>query len=176
MVYLQCHMVSLLNHLNVSALISHIYIVNMNSTIGLYRQKSRLKLQYASLPKSKLGKLFRDNKLKNIAMTESYKEGIIFYTGDTKIQLLRTRYKEILPFYKYIIHEVTFLGQPSTNLDKSSEKKGHTHYAQLHPWICAFPDTTFICVHWSLRYSRNDVLDFFNENYGGVPKNVVLWV
>ena len=48
--------------------------------------------------------------------------------------------------------------------------------SQLHPWICAFPETTFICVHWSLRYSREDILKYFEENYGGVPKNVVLWI
>lgn len=142
---------------------------------GIYRQKTRLKKEYASLPKNELGELFR-NKNSNITITESYKEELIFYTGDTKIELLRTRYKEILPLYKYIIHEVTFLGEPSTTLDMSAEKKGHTHYAQLHPWICAFPETTFICVHWSLRYSRQDVLNFFNDQYGGVPKNVVLWV
>ena len=45
-----------------------------------------------------------------------------------------------------------------------------------HPFICAFPDTTFVCVHWSLRYSRDDILGFFAEQYGGVPNNVVLWV
>ena len=66
--------------------------------------------------------------------------------------------------------------KPSPELDQSVRQKGHTHYAQLHPFICAFPETTFICVHWSLRYSREDILGFFNSSYGGVPKNVVLWV
>jgi len=27
-----------------------------------------------------------------------------------------------------------------------------------------------------LKYSRDDVLKFFESEYGGVPKNVVLWV
>lgn len=49
-------------------------------------------------------------------------------------------------------------------------------WVQLHPFILAFPDTTFICVHWSLRYSKEEILDFFTKQYGGVPKNVVLWV
>lgn len=68
------------------------------------------------------------------------------------------------------------LGHPSSELDNSVRNKGHTHYAQLHPWICAFPGTTFICVHWSLRYDREEVLNFFESNYGGVPNNVVLWL
>ena len=140
---------------------------------GIYRLKRRLKAEYKSLSKQELGLLAREQ---NVTVTEEYQEGVLFYTGDTKIDLLRNRWKEILPKYKYMIHEVTFLGQPSPELDQSTAEKGHTHYAQLHPWICAFPETTFICVHWSLRYSRQDVLDFFEEQYGGVPKNVVLWI
>jgi ribonuclease Z len=139
---------------------------------GLYRSKTRLKEEFAALPKSELGALIR----KDVQITESYQQGLLFYTGDTTINLLRDRYEEILPKYKHIIHEVTFLGQPSSEFDASTFQKGHTHYSQLHPWICAFPDTTFVCVHWSLKYSRSDVLEFFEEQYGGVPKNVVLWI
>jgi ribonuclease Z len=139
---------------------------------GLYRSKTRLKEEFAALPKSELGALIR----KDVQITESYHQGLLFYTGDTTINLLRDRYEDILPKYKHIIHEVTFLGQPSSELDESTFQKGHTHYSQLHPWICAFPETTFVCVHWSLKYSRSDVLEFFQEQYGGVPKNVVLWI
>ena len=139
---------------------------------GLYKAKARLKEEYASLPKSELGELIR----RDVQITESYNQGLLFYTGDTTIDLLRERYQEILPKYKHIIHEVTFLGQPSSEFDESTFRKGHTHYSQLHPWICAFPDTTFVCVHWSLKYSRSDVLEFFEKQYGGVPKNVVLWI
>jgi len=139
---------------------------------GLYRVKNRLKIEYQALPKNELGALIKND----VQITESYNDGIILYTGDTQIDLLRERWREILPKYKVVIHEVTFLGQPSTELDESTKLKGHTHYAQLHAWICAFPETTFVLVHWSLRYSRQDVLDFFDENYGGVPSNVVLWI
>lgn len=139
---------------------------------GLYRAKTRLKSEYAGLPKSELGNLIQQD----IAITETYNEGLLFYTGDTTINLLKDRWREILPKYKHVIHEVTFLGKPSSELDESARRKGHTHYAQLHPWICAFPETTFVCVHWSLRYSREDVINFFEVEYGGVPKNVVLWV
>lgn len=139
---------------------------------GIYRVKNRLKEEFATLPKNELGQLLRNN----VTITESYNEGVLFYTGDTTIKLLQERWQEILPKYKSIIHEVTFLGMPSEDLDKATLQKGHTHYAQLHPWVCAFPDTTFICAHWSLRYSKEEILDFFQEQYGGVPKNVVLWV
>jgi ribonuclease Z len=149
------------------------------NSYGIFRQKQRLKVEYQGMSKSELGAILRTKRSESCdeqTITENYDEGILFYTGDTQITLLRERWKEICPVYKYIIHEVTFLGPPSSDLDKSVQAKGHTHYAQLHPWICAFPDTVFICVHWSLRYSREEVLEFFEKNYGGVPSNVVLWL
>jgi len=146
---------------------------------GIFRCKQRLKGDFRGMSNSQLGALLRQKREcgeEEFSITESYDEGLIFYTGDTTISLLRERWKEILPHYKFIIHEVTFLGPPSSDLDNRVREKGHTHYAQLHPWICAFPETTFICVHWSLRYGREEVLDFFEKNYGGLPKNVVLWL
>ena len=149
---------------------------------GIFRQKQRLKQEFQGLSKSEIGAFLREKRAaggddeKDLSITEGYDEGVIFYTGDTTITLLRERWREILPKYRYIIHEVTFLGPPSSDLDKSVRAKGHTHYAQLHPWILAFPQTTFICVHWSLRYSREEILNWFDKNYSGVPKNVVLWL
>jgi len=128
---------------------------------GIYRAKSRLKPEYASLPKNELGALLRDD----VAITESYKEGMLFFSGDTTIDLLRGRHAEILPKYKCVIHECTFLGPPTDALDASSRRKGHTHYAQLHPFIAAFPQVTFVCVHWSLRYSNEEILEFFSKQY-----------
>lgn len=139
---------------------------------GLYRSKSRLKPEYAALPKHELGALLRGD----VNITETYEEGVLFFSGDTTIDLLRGRHSQILPKYKCVIHECTFFGAPTEDLELATRRKGHTHYAQLHPFICAFPDTTFVCVHWSLRYSRDDILGFFAEQYGGVPNNVVLWV
>ncbi|EJK60102.1 hypothetical protein THAOC_19611 [Thalassiosira oceanica] len=173
---------------------------------GVFRQKQRLKDTYRGMDKSEIGKILRSKREtgdKDVAITEQYDEGILFYTGDTTITLLREKWKSIVPHFRWIIHEVTFLGTPSTDLDTQVMNKGHCHYAQLHPWICAFPKTNFILVHWSLRYGREEVLEWFNKvccvglsctndrrqqrsytsprklpnkNYGGVPRNVVLWL
>eukprot|EP00962_Isochrysis_galbana_P056757 scaffold28844_cov153-Isochrysis_galbana.AAC.3 len=68
------------------------------------------------------------------------------------------------------------MGTPSRALDEYAISRGHTHYAQLHPHVCAAPDTIFILCHWSIRYSREEVHAYFDAQFGGIPLNVVLWV
>ena len=54
---------------------------------GLYRAKSRLRPEYAGLPKHELGALLRND----VEITESYSEGLVWFSGDTTIELLRER-------------------------------------------------------------------------------------
>ena len=80
---------------------------------GIFRQKQRLKAEYSGMSNSELGAILRSKRDggDEVSITESYDEGILFYTGDTTITLLRERWRSILPKYKFIIHEVTFLGE-----------------------------------------------------------------
>lgn len=81
---------------------------------GIFRQKQRLKEQYAGMNNSELGAMLRAKREagdKDVMITESFDEGILFYTGDTTITLLRERWRSVFPKYKYVIHEVTFLGK-----------------------------------------------------------------
>ncbi|KAL3795539.1 hypothetical protein HJC23_009252 [Cyclotella cryptica] len=94
---------------------------------GIFRQKQRLKKEYQGMSNSELGVLLRAKRQaggevmneEDFQISENYDEGVLFYTGDTTISLLRERWRGILPKYKYIIHEVTFLGPPSSELDDS---------------------------------------------------------
>lgn len=139
---------------------------------GLYRTNKRLKAEYAN-QQHRIGELMKADP--TLEVSEVVRERTLFYSGDTTIGLLEANASEILQ-YRYVIHECTFLGQPSSELDEYARVRGHTHYAQLHRFICAAPETIFVLVHWSIRYSREDVEDFFDEQYGGVPRNVVLWL
>lgn len=139
---------------------------------GLFRVGKRLKPEYAD-QQHRIGELMKENP--RLEVSETYKERTLFYSGDATIELLEKRASEILQ-YRHVIHECTFLGPPSAELDAYAVVRGHTHYAQLHKFICSAPDTIFVLVHWSIRYSREDVLSFFDEQYGGVPRNVVLWI
>ena len=101
------------------------------------------------MSKSELGALLRTKRSagsneQEISITESYDEGVLFYTGDTTITLLRERWRDICRVYKYIIHEVTFLGPPSSDLDNSVQKKGHTHYAQFI-FVLSPIQPSFVC-------------------------------
>ena len=60
---------------------------------GLWRKKSRLRPEFAELDKRELGTLIRDD----VVITEEVRQGVVFFSGDTTIQLLRTRWAEILP-------------------------------------------------------------------------------
>lgn len=139
---------------------------------GLFRTGKRLKPEFAD-QQHRIGELMKAEP--SLQVSETFKERTLFYSGDATIELLEARASEILQ-YSYVIHECTFLGKPSTELDEYAKKRGHTHYAQLHKFICSAPDTVFVLVHWSIRYSREDVVAFFEEQYGGVPRNVVLWI
>ena len=139
---------------------------------GIFRTGKKLKPEYAA-QQARIPELMRANP--GLEVSEAVKEPTLFYSGDTTIGLLEARSSEILA-YRYIIHECTFLGEPTAELDEYARKRGHTHYAQLHRYICAAPNTVWVLVHWSVRYSRQDVEDFFEDKYGGVPRNVVLWI
>lgn len=139
---------------------------------GIFRRVKKLKPEFQT-QSHRIAELLREQP--DLQVTTYVRDRLLFYSGDTSIGLLQTNSEQILK-YKYIIHECTFCGPPSPELDQQAEERGHTHYAALHKFICAAPDSIFILVHWSLRYSRKDVEAFFDEQYGGVPKNVVLWI
>lgn len=139
---------------------------------GLFRYAKRLKPEYAA-QQHRIAELVRASP--GLEVSEKIKERLLFYSGDTTIGLLERSAEEVLQ-YRHVVHECTFCGPPSAELDEYAAKRGHTHYAQLHPFISASPDTIWILVHWSIKYSRDDVEEFFRENYGGVPRNVVLWI
>ena len=67
--------------------------MRIDPAAGIYRCKSRIRPQYAGLPKHELGSLLRED----IPISETYTEGILFYTGDTTIDLLRSRHESTRP-------------------------------------------------------------------------------
>jgi len=62
-----------------------------------------------------------------------------------------------------------------------ANRDGHIHWSQLEPYVVSHPETTFVLIHFSLRYSEEEVHQFFDglttrENNPISLKNVVLFV
>ena len=75
--------------------------------------------------------------------------------------------------YPVVITECTFLNEEDIAL---AHEAGHTHWTALKPFIEANPDTTFVLIHFSLRHSDSQVLEFFNvQNKDGRYNNIIPW-
>jgi ribonuclease Z len=108
--------------------------------------------------KDKSGKELGALRKQGIEVSEDYHFNMFAYVGDTTTQVF-----EVHPWlfnYPVIITECTFL-----TLDEieRAEKTGHTHWHHLLPIILAHPEVTFILIHFSLRYSDVEVMDFFKN-------------
>jgi ribonuclease Z len=94
------------------------------------------------------------------------------YLGDTDVTVFAGN--PWLFEYPVIITECTYLDDDQ--LDRAG-RIGHTVWSQLRPIVEAHPETIFVLIHFSLRYSDRDVVEFFDREAGrGVLlDNVVVW-
>jgi ribonuclease Z len=92
---------------------------------------------------------------------------IIFFCGDTSYKSL-----PLLPFenYPYFIIECTFLFPEHLN---DARNKKHLHIDDLIPCIEKYTNTTFILIHFSCRYSKNEVKEY-RDKYD--YKNIIFWI
>ena len=60
--------------------------------------------------------------------------------------------------------------------EAQGQKTMHTTWADLEPVVRRHLETTFVLIHFSLRYSDGDVRAFFRDMEGGCPGNVVVWL
>ncbi|KAL2188540.1 hypothetical protein L209DRAFT_751516 [Thermothelomyces heterothallicus CBS 203.75] len=72
---------------------------------------------------------------------------------------------------RVVITECSFLWEEHRD---QADRTRHTIWADLDPVVRRYPDTVFVLMHFSLRYSDEEVRAFFRER--DVPENVVVWV
>eukprot|EP00658_Telonema_sp_P-2_P027404 TRINITY_DN21162_c0_g1_i2.p1 TRINITY_DN21162_c0_g1~~TRINITY_DN21162_c0_g1_i2.p1 ORF type:complete len:232 (-),score=47.49 TRINITY_DN21162_c0_g1_i2:157-852(-) len=78
-----------------------------------------------------------------------------------------------------VVVECSFIGAAGMSESESVEqsiKRGHAGWAQLKPHVLAHPDVKFVLCHFSKRYSDEEIRDYFIDQEGGCPVNVVLWL
>jgi ribonuclease Z len=132
---------------------------------GVYPMKKRLLDQYRGLAGKELGQL-RKQKIAFEELFENYADGF-FYCGDTGIEMLEKYETEVLKFGTVII-ECTFLYPVDDQLTEEAilhrcERDGHIYWPQLLPYIQKHPEVEFVLIHFSIRYSKQDIIDFFKK-------------
>jgi ribonuclease Z len=135
---------------------------------GLQHIRTKLKPEYIDTPKNEIISL-RKNK---VQITMDVKENVFAYLTDTTPDVF-ARYPELLT-YNYVMTECTFLPCDSEKTDieiQLAEKAQHTHWSKIYPIIKDHPEIMFILIHFSHRYTDEDLLRFKET----VPEKNVLF-
>lgn len=116
--------------------------------------KDKLKPEYLGL-----GKEIANIKKSGIKVTYESTNYLFAYVCDCSIKTIQT-YEEELTKCIYIIVECTFLFDDE--LDNAINTK-HIHWTQLEPYIKKNPNTEWILIHFSLRYTDQEIKEFFKD-------------
>ena len=130
---------------------------------GLSEIRQKLKDEYKNLNGKEIGELRK--KGENIYYEQ--KLPFFLFLGDTSKEILK---EEALDKYKTIMIECTFIFDD--DLDQA-DKTCHLHWKYLDEYIKKNSDKTFILYHFSQRYTKKELTDFFDKiGYN----NVVPWI
>lgn len=129
--------------------------------------KKKIKDEYRNLS----GKEIVELKNKNIEITKEVKQPLFAYICDCSIKTIE-QHSLLLTDYPYVIVECTFLYED--DLQNAIDTQ-HIHWDQLKTYIKQHPNTTWILIHFSLRYKDEDIRTFFEEKYQEYP-NIHPWI
>ncbi|CAF1058387.1 unnamed protein product [Rotaria sordida] len=146
-------------------------IINCHHTVPcvgyvFYEKRKKLKSDYSHLN----GKQIQEIKKQGIDIIEQIYVPLFAFLGDTTPDVFASgsnSAKVLLDQIPVIICECTFLDGEQSN------DKGRTHWNGLKPIIEQHPHITFILIHFSLKYKRSDIIEFFNNQS---LKNVILFI
>ncbi|KAM7192811.1 Beta-lactamase-like protein [Rhypophila sp. PSN 637] len=129
---------------------------------------SKLKPEYSSLPGPELKRLRESG-------TEITRPGttpIFAFLGDTTASTLASAPDWLAGGIPVVITECSFLrGEHRAQAVKTK----HTLWSDLEPVIRRWPKTTFVIMHFSMRYSEDEIRRFFAD-MKDPPKNIVVWI
>ena len=135
---------------------------------GVCQRRKKLNSQFYGLFGWEL-KALKDSGI-DINVYEEHK--MIAYVLDTNIKCFETN-PELLK-YRYVMVECTFfLGDSKNEMD--GDFKYHIHWLQLKPIIKNNPDVHFILIHFSMRYTWDEIGDFFEKQKNELP-NITAWM
>eukprot|EP01104_Vermistella_antarctica_P010943 TRINITY_DN2977_c0_g1_i2.p3 TRINITY_DN2977_c0_g1~~TRINITY_DN2977_c0_g1_i2.p3 ORF type:complete len:125 (-),score=29.47 TRINITY_DN2977_c0_g1_i2:102-476(-) len=95
---------------------------------------------------------------RGVDVTYEEKTHMFVFCGDTTHRVFEQN--SDLFNYPVIVTECSFL---EDDLESNAERTKHTLWKHLKPVIVAHPEVTFVLIHFSLRHSNKDILDFFRK-------------
>jgi ribonuclease Z len=130
---------------------------------GLSEVRNKLKSQYIELSGIEIAGL----KKNKVEITEEINFPILFFCGDMNYTSLVK-----LPFnsYPYFIIECTFF---DAEHHEEARMKKHLHISDLVTFFNEYPNTKFILIHFSCRYTKSQLKDF-EKIYKF--DNVIFWI
>jgi ribonuclease Z len=134
---------------------------------GFSSISNKLKDEY----KGKSGTELKTLRLSGVTITNEVSTKKFAYICDTSIKVLKW-HPNILN-YPLVFIECTFLYPDE--LDNAAKTK-HIHWLHLRDYVINNPNTLFVLIHFSLRYTDNEILDFFAKEMGLYDfSNIKVW-
>jgi ribonuclease Z len=137
---------------------------------GFSVNKKALKPEFQGKPGKELGKLRKEG----VELDYTKKVKMFAFLGDTSAGIFETDEVKSGALFEYplVFIECSFLGDDPDDR-KRADKTKHMHWEDLKPVVQKNPQTFFVLIHFSLRYSEVFIREFFEKE--GIP-NVMPWV
>ncbi|KAF4985989.1 hypothetical protein FDECE_16181 [Fusarium decemcellulare] len=127
-----------------------------------------LKPEFASRPGPELKALRQSG----VQITSPRETPIFAFMGDTTAATLAAEPLWLQQGIPVVITECSFLYEEHK---PQADRTKHTIWSDLEPVIRKWPRTTFVLMHFSLRYNEEAIRQFFKE-LPSPPENMVIWI
>lgn len=127
----------------------------------------RLKPEYTSISGPEL-KVLRQS---GANLTAPHTIPIFAFLGDTTVATLVAEPEWLKQGIPVVITECSFLYDEH---QAQADKTKHTAWRDLEKVVRRWPQTTFVLMHFSMRYSDREVVAFFKD-LPDCPENMVVW-
>jgi ribonuclease Z len=139
---------------------------------AFYLEQKKLLPSLAGVDKKVIAEMAKSGN----AVTEVIRKPLFMFLGDTTASVfdsscnLNSAEKYIQEGWRVVFVECSFIDDEDYD---NAVRTGHMHWQDLRPVVEMHPDVTFMLMHFSRRYSKSKVDDFFAEE--GLP-NVRLFI
>jgi ribonuclease Z len=133
---------------------------------GVSEIRKKLKEEYKTTPGKELGALRKSG----IQIDEEYIDHQFVFLGDTTWEMFEFEENNNIFKYKNIIVECSFI--TDDEIVHAIEKR-HNHWQNFKPFVVANPQVNFVLIHFSPRYKKKEIEEFFEKE--NIP-NITLWI